>query len=123
MFSSGSYSANSCLREFVDLVLAFPLAQIVVRRTRRRALRDAGEWIELLLAHGDNAAVRAHSDRVQPLVARGIHPVPALEFRGDLLDRAFHAERLAAADAERRLFFLDDHGRSRGGAEVDLRLQ
>ena len=109
-----------------DQAIALPalaLAQIVVGRARWRALGNAGERIELLFAHGDDAAVGAHPDRVQPLVARGIHPVPALELCRDLLDRALDAERLAAADAKRRLFFLDDLGRCPGGAEIDLRLQ
>jgi len=105
------------------LVLAFPLAQIIVRRTRRRAFGHAGKRVELLFAHGNDAAVCAHSDHVQPLVARGIHPVPALEFRRDLLDRAFHPKGLVAADAKRRLLFLDDPRRSPGDTEVDLRPQ
>src|SRR6476646_9011054 len=85
------------------LILGFPFAQIIVGRSRRRALWYAGKRVELLLAHGDHAAIRAHSDRIEPLVSGGIHPVPALELRRDLLNRALHAKRLVAADAKRRL--------------------
>ena len=52
-----------------------------------------------------------------------IHPVLAFELGNDALDRALHAERLAAADALGRLFLLDDAAHGSGGAEIDLRLQ
>lgn len=105
------------------LVLAIPFAQIVVRRAGRGALGDASERIELLFAHGNDAAVGAHSHRIQPLVACGKHPVPALELGCDPVDRALDAKRLVAADAERGLFFLDDPRARRSSREIDLRRQ
>lgn len=106
-----------------DLVLAIPFAQIVVRRAGRGALGDASERIELLFAHGDDAAVGAHSHRIQPLVACGKHPVPALELGCDPVDRALDTKRLAAADAERGLFLFNDPGARDGSREIDLRRQ
>ena len=81
------------------------------------------ERIEILLRHRRNAAVGAHLDDVEPLLGILEHPVLAFELGDHALDRAFHAERLAAADAGERLFLLDDAARGGGGAEIDLRLE
>src|SRR5260370_39492261 len=106
-----------------SLILVVSLTQIVVSRTRRGALGHAGEGIELLLAHGDDAAIGAHSDGVEALVAGRIHPVPAFELCCDAIDRALDAEGLAASHAKCGLFFLDHLRRRPGRAEVDLRLE
>src|SRR5262245_59914477 len=103
-------------------LLLLPLAQVVLRRTRRGARRRA-VGVEVLLGDGGHAAVVAHPDHVEALRCASVHPVPALELGRHALDRALDPERLAAADAAERLLLLE-HARARGGgAEVDLRHQ
>src|SRR5262249_14069810 len=120
----GSIRATNCALH-TRLGFAFPLprrafAQIILRRARLRA-RRAGLRVALLLGDRDHAAVLAHLDHVEALRRVLKHPVLAFELGGDALDRAFHAERLAAADAQERLLLLE-HARVRGsGAEVELR--
>jgi hypothetical protein len=58
-------------------------------------------------------AIVAHLDDVEPPGGAGIHPVLAFELRHHAIDRALHAERLAAADAAERLLLLEDAGRGR----------
>src|SRR5207302_7194482 len=77
--SRSLWSAHLDLR-VRSLILDLALAEIIVGGTDWRAFANAGERIELLLAHRDHAAVGAHSYRVQPLVADGKHPVSAFEF-------------------------------------------
>src|SRR5476651_2684906 len=47
----------------------------------------------------------------------------AFQFGDHAFDRAFDAERLAAADALERLFLLDDAAHRGSATEIDLRLQ
>src|SRR6185437_2249296 len=109
-------------RSDLSIALLLALAQIIVGGAYFRALRRA-ERIEILLRHDVDAAVGAHLDDVEPLLGILEHPVLAFELGGHALDRAFDAERLAAADAFERCFLLDDAGHRGRGAEVDLRLQ
>src|SRR5438309_1137031 len=81
------------------LILVLTLAQIIIRRPWGRSFRNVLDRIELLFTHDDDAAVGAHPQGVEPLVANGVHPMPALELGRDPVDRALHAERRAAADA------------------------
>ena len=83
----------------------------MVRGAARSGTPTKGSnFCSLMVMTRQSAHILMASARV---LAAVIHPVPALEFGGDLLDRAFDAERLVTADAERRLFFLDHAG---GGA-------
>src|SRR5260370_11183320 len=97
------------------------LAPIVFACTRRRAGRRSGAILRL--RHRDHTAVRAHPDRIKPTIGRLVHPVLAGEGGGDALDRTFHAERLAAANAGERLLLLEHLRHHGGGAEVKLRPQ
>src|SRR6188768_56229 len=102
------------------LALRLALAQIVFRGARVGP-RRRGERIEILVGHRGDAAIRTHLDDVEPLRRILEHPVLAFELGGDALDAALHAERLAAADAAERLFFLQYARGCVDGAEVELR--
>src|SRR5712692_4442931 len=116
---TGAMLRRSRLR-LVGAVPLLALAQVILGRARLWPRRRA-VGIEFLLGDRDHAAVLAHLDHLEAV--RGVleHPVLACELGGDALDRALHAERLAAADAVERLFLLQ-YARGRGGgAEIELR--
>ena len=48
-----------------------------------------------------------------------IHPMRAFELADDALDRAFNSKGLAATNAMKRLFLLEDTRVSGGRAEID----
>src|SRR5207253_1243166 len=102
--------------------LFLALAQIILGRARLRA-RRRGVGIEVCFGGGDHAAVRAHLERVEAPSIALVHPVLAFELGDDALDRAFDAERRAAADAGERLLLLQDARGGGGGAEIELRLE
>src|SRR5215467_12897017 len=76
--------------------------------------------IEGFLGDGDNPAILAHLDEIEPLRRAPVHPVRASEFAEDAVDRAFDAKGFAAADAVKRLFLPED-ARCGGGAERQAR--
>src|SRR5580704_8096768 len=96
------------------------LAQIVVGGAHLWP-RGCTVGIETFLGGDDNAAVLTHLDDVQ--AARGVlvHPVPALEHGDDAVDRAFDAERFAAAHARERRFLFEHACRRGCGTKVDPR--
>src|ERR1700722_11104286 len=100
--------------------LRLPLVQIVVGRAHLRAC-GRGVGIEAFLGDDDNAAILAHLDDVEAAGGALVHPVLALELGDDAFDRAFDAERLAAAHARERLFLFEHACRRGGGAEIDPR--
>jgi len=59
--------------------------------------------IKAFLCDHDDAAILAHLDEIEALRRALVHPVLAFELGEDAADRAFDAERLAAADAMKRL--------------------
>src|SRR5690606_4129715 len=99
------------------------LADVILGRSGRGAGR-AGVGVEPVGHHRFDPAVIAHFHRVDPgRVLACEHPVPAFELRGDALDRAFGAERLAAADAVERLLLLDHPARRAPGVEDEAGVQ
>src|SRR5262249_60575958 len=99
-----------------------PLAEIILAGARARAL---GRRIRIEARGRDDGdtAVLAHLEQLDPAVGAGEHPVLALELRGDALDRALGAERLAAPRAAERLLLLEQARRRARSAEIELRLE
>ena|ERR1700759_5476457 len=95
-------------------------AQIVVTRSRLWPLRCA-IGIEAFIRHRGYAAILAHFDEVEAARPALIHPVRALELANDALDRAFDPKGLAAANAVKRLFLLEDARVGGSLTEIDLR--
>src|SRR5664279_5262795 len=88
-------------------------------RPRRRRMR-----IKAFVDHGFDPAVRAHLDDIDAFGVSALeHPVLFAELGEHALDRAFGAERLAAGDAVKRLFFLQDAQRRVPCGEIESRLQ
>src|SRR3546814_5030376 len=90
-----------------------------------RSLRGAGHRLGLSLEGivaglelGDDAAVRAHLDAVAGDTVLE-HPMLAGERAQYALDRAFGAERLAAADAVEGFLLLDDDGADRKSTRLN----
>src|SRR4029453_6782426 len=52
-----------------------------------------------------------------------IHPVLAFELGNNAVNRAFHTERLAAANTSEWFLFLESAGYRGGGAEIELRFE
>src|SRR4051794_10681879 len=106
-FRSGGVAATACsLRSKRIAFLRIARAQIILgghdRRTLRRSVR-----VEAFVHHGLDAAVRAHLDDIETLRIGALeHPMLLAEFCQHSVDRALGAERLSAADAMERLFFL-----------------
>src|SRR5262249_26133957 len=115
------HGARSALR-LARALGFFALAKIVLGGARLRPRRRA-VGIELLLGDRDRPAVLAHFDHLEPRRRVLEHPVLARELGGDTLDPALDPERLAAAGAVERLFFLEDARGGGGGAEIELRRQ
>jgi hypothetical protein len=84
----------------------FSLPQIVICRAKRSARRPVG--IEILLGDGRHATFVAHLDELESLTRVLIHPVFFRELGGDALNDASDAKGLAAADAAKRLFRLEN---------------
>ena len=79
--------------------------------------------VETLVHHRFDAAIRAHLDDVEAFGIGALeHPVLLSEFGQHAIDRAFGAERLAAADAVERLFLLQHALWRVPGLEVEPRL-
>src|SRR5262249_6601136 len=91
---------------FVLPRLRLALPEVIVARTQGRPGGRA-RALEVGLGRRDHPAIRAHADGVQTTVGGRVHPVLAGERRGDALDHALDAERLAATDAVERLFLLE----------------
>src|SRR5664279_695726 len=115
-----NFSARRRTRSDLRIALLLALAQIVVGGAHFRTLRRA-EGIELLLRHHVDPAICAHLDDVEPLLAVLEHPMLAFQFGDHAFDRAFDAERFAAADALERLFLLDNAAHGSGATEINLR--
>src|SRR5262249_54205902 len=100
----------------------FPLAEIILAGARARALgRRIG--IEAGGRDDGDAAILAHFEHLDPAVRAAEHPVLAFELRGDALDRASGAERLAAPYAAERRLLLEQARRCARRAEIELRFQ
>src|SRR3954452_12087600 len=85
--------------------LLITLPQIVFGGSHRRARLAVG--VEILLRHDGDAAVLAHLDDIETSRRAFEHPVLGFELGRNAIDRAFDAERLAAADALERRFLLE----------------
>src|SRR4029077_2783080 len=84
-------------KKYLAFALLLPFTQIILGRADRWALRRA-KRIKLLVRHHNHTAVLTHSDNVESLPRVFVYPVLAFEFCDDALDRALHAEWLAATD-------------------------
>src|ERR1700704_6143382 len=121
---SGGLADTACSSRSQRIVfLRLARAQIILCchdwRPLRRRMR-----VEAFIHHGFDAAVRAHLDDVEPPGVGALeHPVLLAEFCEHTLDRAPGAERLAAGDAMKRLFFLQDAKRRVPRLEIEPRLQ
>ena len=87
--------------------MPFTLREVVVAGADLGA-RHGGVGIEPLVGHRGDAAGVAHLHEIEaPRVTGREHPVLALEAGENFVDRALHAEGLAAGDAGERLFLLE----------------
>src|SRR5271163_1179865 len=91
---------------FLGALALFALAQIIVGSSHAGPWRSA-VGIEISCSDGNDAAVLAHFEYVEPPRAMRVHPMLTRELFHHALDRALDPERLAAANTVKRLFFLE----------------
>src|SRR5262245_30428026 len=116
----GFASLNPSYKSLGIFGASLTLAQIIVGSARFRACRRP-VGIELLCADYRDTAVIAHLQQLDARARALIHPVLPTELGNHAVDRALHAERLAAARTGKRLLLLEGTRHRGGGSKIEPR--